>query len=147
MSLKFQTHEFQAHVLIDGAAAGVALVLSGPLSLWGGLDAESGRIIDPRHAQHGEIVTDRVMVLPYGRGSSSASSILLEAVRLGTGPAAILTRETDGILALGSAVAREMYGKCPPVLVLEAGDYEQLRAGAWVDIVAGGIGGGPPTDA
>jgi predicted aconitase with swiveling domain len=133
------SREFQARVLIDGAAAGAALVLSGPLSLWGGLDPESGRIIDPRHAQHGEIVTDRVVVLPYGRGSSSASSILLEAVRLGTGPAAILTRETDGILALGAAVAREMYGNCPPVLVVEASDYEQLSAGESVEIEAGGL--------
>jgi predicted aconitase with swiveling domain len=130
--------ELQARVLIDGSAKGRALVLSGPLSLWGGLDPKDGRIIDPRHAEHGAVVTDRVLVLPYGRGSSSASSILLEAVRLGTGPAAILTREIDGILALGAAVAREMYGACPPVLVLETAEYDQLIDGALVEIEAGG---------
>ena len=133
------TSTLQARVLIDGAATGRALVLGGPLSLWGGLDPHDGRIIDPRHAQHGEVVTDRVLVLPYGRGSSSSSSILLEAVRLGTAPAAIVTRETDGILALGAVVAREMYGNCPPVLVLEEPDYDRLVDGARAEIESGGV--------
>ena len=133
------TSVLQSRVLLDGAATGRLLVLSGPLSLWGGLDPRSGRIIDPRHAQHGEVVTGRVLVLPYGRGSSSASSILLEAVRLETAPAAIVTRQTDGILALGAAVAREMYGNCPPVLVLEAHEYDRLVDGAIVEIESGGV--------
>jgi predicted aconitase with swiveling domain len=77
--------------------------------------------------------------MPFGRGSSSASSILLEAVRLGTAPAAILTRETDGILALGAVVAREMYGNCPPVLVLHGADYERLVDGAVIEIDSGGV--------
>ncbi len=133
------TSILQSRVLIDGAATGRALVLNGPLSLWGGLDPRSGRIIDPRHAQFGEVVTDRVLVLPYGRGSSSSSSILLEAVRLGTAPAAIITLETDGILALGAVVAREMYGNCPPVLVLGGGEYDRLVDGAVVEIELGGV--------
>ncbi|MDT8307157.1 MAG: DUF126 domain-containing protein, partial [Anaerolineae bacterium] len=70
--------------LVDGEAEGEALVLSEPLSLWGGLDPETGEIIDRRHPASGEVVTGRVLVLPAGRGSSSASSILLEAVRLDT---------------------------------------------------------------
>ena len=127
-----------SRVLIDGVASGSALVLETPLSLWGGLDPESGRVIDPRHPQNGEMVTDRILALPFGRGSSSASSILLEAVRLGTAPAAILTREVDGILALGATVAREMYGHCPPVLVLESEDYSRLTTGLWVEIDRGG---------
>ena len=124
----------QAKVLVDGEATGQALVLTEPLSLWGGLNPETGEIIDRRHPQVGQIVTDRVLVLPAGRGSSSASSILLEAVKQGTAPAAIITSETDGILALGAAVAREMYDRSPPVLVLAGDDYAQMQTGQQVEV-------------
>src|SRR5690606_11108579 len=116
-------------VLVEGAADGPALVLSEPLSLWGGLDPETGDIIDQRHPQWGQNVTGRVLVMPVGKGSSSASSILLEAVRLGKAPAAILLREPDAILALGAAVARELYGVAPPVVVLKADKYDEIVDG------------------
>jgi predicted aconitase with swiveling domain len=125
-------------VLVAGSAGGVALILTEPLSLWGGLNPETGLIIDQRHPQWGEQVTDRVLVMPCGRGSSSASSILLEAVRLGTAPAAILLQEADGILALGAVVARELYGVTPPVLVLNPADYAQLDTGHIVTITENG---------
>ena len=130
---------FQAKVLVAGTAVGEALVLSEPLSLWGGLNPETGEIIDRRHPQAGQIVTGRVLVLPSGRGSSSASSILLEAVKQGTAPAAIITSETDGILALGAAVAREMYDQTPPVLVLAPDDYAQIQTGQSLKISSDGI--------
>mgnify|MGYP001570067748 FL=1 len=119
----------QAQVLVGGQAEGKALVLSEPLSFWGGLDPQTGDIIDQRHPALGKNVTGRVLLLPSGRGSSSASSILLEAVRVGTAPAAIITAETDAILALGAAVAREMYADAPPVAVLERPAYDQVTNG------------------
>ena len=103
--------------LVPGRAEGELLVLDQPLSLWGGLDPATGRIVEPRHPQHGQIVTDRVLVIPSGRGSSSSSTVLAEAIRRGTGPAAIVLREPDGIVALGAIVARELYGIAMPVVV------------------------------
>jgi predicted aconitase with swiveling domain len=115
-----------------------ALLLDAPLSLWGGLDPTTGDIIDQRHPQCGANVSGRVLVMPVGKGSSSASSILLEAARLGTAPAAIVLAEMDGILALGAAVAREMYGVEVPVVV--AGQqYGRLRDGQPVDINGTGV--------
>lgn len=126
--------QFQAKVLVEGSGRGTALVLDEPLSLWGGLNPETGEIIDRRHPQVGQIVTNRVLILPSGRGSSSASSILLEAVRQRTAPAAIITLEVDGILALGAAVACEMYAQSPPVLVLTAKDYAQIKTGQQLEV-------------
>jgi predicted aconitase/predicted aconitase with swiveling domain len=115
-----------------------ALVLDAPLSLWGGLEPTTGDIIDQRHPQCGANVSGRVLVMPVGKGSSSASSILLEAARLGTAPAAIVLAEMDGILALGAAVAREVYGVEVPVVV--AGEaYGRIRDGARVDVSADGV--------
>ena len=129
---------FQAHVLVDGSASGPALVLAEALSLWGGLDPETGQIIDQRHPNYGDNLAGKVLVLPIGRGSSSASSILLEAVRQGTAPAAIILAETDAILALGTAVAREMYDQAPPVIVVEQNIYRQLHTGQQITITAAG---------
>ncbi|MCI0579450.1 MAG: DUF126 domain-containing protein [Chloroflexi bacterium] len=127
-----------ARVLVPGFGRGQALVLPEPLSLWGGLEPQTGEIIDQRHPRAGEVVTGRVLVLPAGRGSSSASSILLEAVRVGTAPAAIITAEPDAILALGAVVARELYGQAPPVVTLAPADYALLVEGQMVTVTAGG---------
>jgi predicted aconitase with swiveling domain len=112
-----------AKVMVDGAGQGQALVLPEPLSLWGGLDPQTGQIIDERHPSLGQNVTGKVLLLPAGRGSSSASSILLESVRVGTAPAAIITAEPDGILALGAIVSRTLYNRAPPVVVLDPAEY------------------------
>lgn len=124
--------ELEGRVLVGGAGAGSVLRLDEPLSFWGGVDPVTGRIIDRRHPRRGESVAGRVLVIPYGRGSSSSSSVLLEGVRLGTAPAAVVLRELDGILALGAAVARELYEQSPPVVLLEATDWEALGEGAEV---------------
>ncbi|HEX6989595.1 MAG TPA: DUF126 domain-containing protein, partial [Bacillota bacterium] len=56
------------------------------------------------------------LLMPGGRGSSSSSTVLAEAIRLGTGPAAILLTERDAIIALGALVAGELYGRVCPVV-------------------------------
>jgi len=130
---------YQAKVLVPGEATGISLILPEPLSLWGGLDPKTGDIIDQRHPSCGQNVAGRVLVLPVGRGSSSASSILLESVRMGMAPAAIITAETDAILALGAAVAQEIYGKSLPVIVLSPDAYRQLQNGQLVTITMDGL--------
>jgi uncharacterized protein len=95
-----------------------ALVLSEGLSLWGGMDPATGELIDAHHPQRGVNVGGRVLVMPSGRGSSSSASVLAEAVRAGTAPAAIVLGEPDLILAIGAAVAEELYGVRVPVVVM-----------------------------
>jgi hypothetical protein len=111
-----------------------ALVLDEPLSLWGGMDPATGMIIDARHPQRGESVSGRVLVMPSGRGSSSSASVLAEAIRAGTAPAAILLGEPDLILAIGSAVGEELYGVRVPVGVVDAATLATVRDGAPVEV-------------
>ena len=114
--------------------AGFALVLEEPLSLWGGMDPATGEIVDVRHPQRGARLTGRVVVMPSGRGSSSSASVLAEAVRAGTAPAAILLGEPDLILAIGSAVAEELYGVTVPVVVVGPAIRAGIADGAEVRI-------------
>jgi predicted aconitase with swiveling domain len=106
-----------------------ALVLSEGLSLWGGLDPATGRLIDAHHPQRGAVLTGRVLVMPSGRGSSSSASVLAEAVRAGTAPAAIVLGEPDLILAIGAAVAEELYGVRVPVVVLPPDELAAIADG------------------
>ena len=113
---------------------GRALVLDEGLSLWGGMDPSTGQLIDAHHPQRGASLTGRVVVMPSGRGSSSSASVLAEAVRAKTAPAAILLGEADLILDIGSAVAEELYGTVVPVLVLDSERLAAIRDGESVRI-------------
>ena len=114
--------------------AGRALVLDEGLSLWGGMDPVTGELIDSRHPQRGALLTGRVLVMPSGRGSSSSASVLAEAVRAGTAPAAIVLGEPDLILSIGSAVAEELYGIVVPVVVVSAEELAGIPDGVDVRI-------------
>lgn len=124
----------RARPLHPGAARGRALVLAEPLSLWGGLDPANGEVIDPHHPQRGANLAGRVLVLPAARGSSSSSSVLAEAARAGVAPAAILLGQPDLILAVGAAVAEELYGVVIPVAVLAPEVLAGIPDGAEVGI-------------
>ncbi|MGB9880812.1 MAG: aconitase X swivel domain-containing protein [Anaerolineae bacterium] len=120
--------------VIPGSAQGVALVSKEPLSLWGGLNAYTGEIIDRRHERSGAIVTGKVFVFPQGRGSSTASAILVESVKAGTAPAAIINLKVDPILALGAIVADELYHKTVPIIVVSKEDFEAIQEGDYLEI-------------
>ena len=70
-----------------GHAHALALVLSQPVSFWGGIDVETGNVIDRSHPDLGKSVSGRILVMQGGRGSSSSSSILAEMIHRHTGPA------------------------------------------------------------
>ena len=108
-----------------GSADAPALVLAEPLSFWGGIDVETGRVIDRTHPDLGRSVAGLVLVMRGGRGSSSSSSVLAECLRRGTGPAAVLT--------VGAIVAHALYGlRCPIVVCSIAGfsSGERIRVRA-----------------
>jgi len=116
-------------IVVAGRAEGDALVTSEPLSFWGGYDFHTGAIIDRHHPLAGVHAAGRVLVVPFSKGSSTTTAVLLEAVRAGTAPAAILTTGVDAFFALASIVADVMYGKSFPVIALEPADFGTLRTG------------------
>ena len=105
-------------VFFPGAAEGDLLVLAAPLSFWGGVSWETGAITNVRHPQEGEIVSGRVLAVPEPVGSSSSAAVLLELIRAGRAPAAIILGRPDAILVVGCLVAREMGWAAPPVILL-----------------------------
>ena len=112
----------------------MVLVLDEPLSFWGGVDPETGRIIDRRHPQHSQNVAGRVLVMSAGRGSSSSSTVLAECLRAETGPAAIVLREADEILVVGALVAQFLDGSVMPIIQLDEASFARLQSGDEVSI-------------
>lgn len=119
--------------LCRGEAEGVVLRLDLPLSFWGGTDHE-GRIIDRHHPQCGQSVAGRILVMSSGRGSSSSSYVLAEAIRSGHAPAAIVLAEPDAVIALGAMVASELYGEEVPVVLIRPADLPRLHTGGRVRV-------------
>jgi predicted aconitase with swiveling domain len=126
--------QIRGRSLVPGHARGPSVVLEEPVSFWGGMDPATGRLIDPRHPQTGTDLRGSVLLMPSGRGSSSSSSVLAEAVRLRTAPAAVVLLAPDLIVALGSVAARELYGRGFPVAVLAAADYASIPSGVEVEV-------------
>jgi predicted aconitase with swiveling domain len=125
----------EGRVLVEGSATGQALVLGEPLSFWGGLDPSTGRIVEANHPQRGESVTGRILVMPSGRGSSSSSTVLAEAIRLGTGPAGIVLGEPDDIVVIGALVATELYRIAIPVILASPTALGAIRQSEEVSLV------------
>jgi len=128
----------RGRVVVAGEASGKLLVSNQPLSFWGGYDHQTGEIIDRRHPLSGQIAAGCVLALPDTVGSSTTTAVLLEAVRAGTAPAAILTRGTDTFLALASIVADEMYGRSIPIVTLDAEQFATLHASTYVHVGSDG---------
>lgn len=139
----------QGRVLVSGEAAGLALWSDKPLSFWGGYDQKTGEIIDRRHPLSGKVGTNRVIAIPHTKGSSTTTAVLLESVRQGKAPAAIITTGVATFLALASIVADELYGRNFPVVMIDAEDFGRIESGQWISVNGDGvieIAPGPQTD-
>jgi len=114
--------------ILSGEASGRLLVTREPLSFWGGYDPVTGEITDRTHPLSGVNAAGAILALPETRGSSTTTAVLLESIRAGTAPVALITRGVDSFLALAGVVAQEMYGITIPVLSLEPADFDALGA-------------------
>ena len=98
----------------------------------------TGRITALRPPQVGQSVAGRLLIMPFGRGSSGGSSVIAEGIRAGTAPAAILLLEPDESVTLGAIVADELYGESMPGVVLTEDRHSSLRTGQQVTVAPDG---------
>ncbi len=96
---------FEGRVIRHGQAEGPALVSSEPVSFYGGVDLDTGRIVERGHPLQGEALKDRVLVIPRGKGSTVGSWAILRLARRGLGPRAVLCAQCETIVAVGVILA------------------------------------------
>jgi predicted aconitase/predicted aconitase with swiveling domain len=102
-----------------------------PLSFWGGIDPLTGVIVDTTHPLFGSCVSGTIFCLPSGRGSCTASQVLLELILNDKAPRAIVLRDLDGLVCVGAIVAQEIFQanseiSIPDIIYLGTEKYNQL---------------------
>ena len=110
----------RGELLLGAGAAGPLVRLAEPLSFWGGVDPDTGVVIDRHHPEVGVGLAGTTLLTGATRGSSSTTSTFLECVRRGTAPALVLLTDPDTILAVAVAAAWEIYGLGPSLVLLSA---------------------------
>ena len=117
-----------ALLVVPADVEGKIVVCSEGLSFWGGVDPDTGVVIDAHHHLHGQSVAGRIVLMPTSRGSCSGSGVLLALALKGHAPAALIFREDEEILTLGAAIASRMFDRTVGVARVSAADYIALSS-------------------
>ena len=96
---------FQGRKISPGGAEGEALVTSMGISFYGGVDPETGQVVEKGHALEGQSIAGKVLVFPTGKGSTVGSYTLYRLKKAGKAPAAILNAEAETITAVGCIIS------------------------------------------
>jgi len=133
--------------LVPGSARGKVVFSDTALSFWGGVDSQTGKVIDHHHPLAGYDLAGAILAIPGGRGSCTGSSVIMELIMNGHAPAGIVVSRQEEILSLGVIVADEVFGRSIPVVQLADTDFEKLRGATDLSIANGVVVLGSPTSA
>ncbi|RLI93537.1 MAG: hypothetical protein DRO90_03435 [Candidatus Altiarchaeales archaeon] len=97
--------KLKARTINSGTASGIALVSKEPLSFFGMIDPETGKIIERGHELEGESIKDRILVFPYGKGSTVGSYVLYRLKKNNLAPRGIINSECEPIIAIGAIIS------------------------------------------
>ena len=123
------TTTIRGRILHPGSVTAPVLVLDEALSMWGGLDPKTGRILDHQHPQAGVIIAGSIVAMPGSRGSSGTPGVLGEALRNDVGPLGMILTKPDVNLIAGAIVAEALYGCSCPVMLVSSEVLNALRTG------------------
>lgn len=108
-------------VIRAGRAEGEALVSTAPIGFLGGVDPETGIVLDPGHPLQGQSIAGKILVFPHGKGSTVGSYTILRLAKAGAAPLALINSNSEAITAVGAIIA-----DIPMVDQIEIG---QIRTG------------------
>lgn len=118
--------EHAAVLFVKSDIAGPVLTCTEGLSFWGGVDPDTGQVIDALHPDHGASLAGKIVLMPTSRGSCSGSGVMLQLARNGQAPAALVFREEEDILTLGALIAGLLFDSPVAVLRLATPIYDAL---------------------
>ena len=115
----------------SGCAEGEALVSSAAIGFLGGVDPDTGVVIEPGHPIEGQCVAGRVLVFPTGKGSTVGSYTMYRMARNGVAPAAIINAEADPVVAVGAIIS--------DIPMIDHVDLSALCTGDWLRVDGGAV--------
>ena len=121
--------ELQGRKIYKGKAEGEALVTSVDLSFYGGVDPETGEVVEKDHPLEGVSVAGKILVMPSGKGSTVGSYVIYQMAKTGKGPKALILQECEAIVAVGCII-----GEIPCVDQI---DTTKITTGSTLTVDAG----------
>ena len=121
----------KGHKVAKGKASGEALVSHTPISFMGGVNPETGLVVEKGHELEGVNLSGKILVFPKEKGSSGGSYQLYEMVRCNTAPKGLILLSAGPIITSGAIIGNiPMVDKLDqnPVEVIKSGDYVELDA-------------------
>jgi predicted aconitase with swiveling domain len=115
--------------VVEGVAEGEALVTCQAISGFGGIDSNTGEIVEVRHELRGQSFKGKVLVFPGAKGSSGWASHFQSTRLKGAAPLAMIFNKMSTKMALGAVVTR-----VPAVTDLDRDPIEVIRSGDWVKV-------------
>ncbi|MDD2644271.1 MAG: DUF126 domain-containing protein [Methanobacteriaceae archaeon] len=88
-----------------GKSTGELIVSNKPLSFLGGVNPDSGVVIDPHHDLNGQCIKDKILFIPGGKGSTVGSYVIFQMKKNGTAPKAIICLNAEPIIATGAIMS------------------------------------------
>ena len=95
----------KGRTIYPGRAKGIAIVSNEPIGFYGGIDSNTGIVIEEEHPLKGRCVKDKILVFPCGKGSTVGSYVIYGLKKNGVAPRGIINEETETIVATGVILA------------------------------------------
>ncbi len=118
--------ELRGRIISRGKAQGEALSTLQPISFYGGVDPDTGIIIEKGHDLQGKTVEGKILVFPNGKGSTVGSYTLYRMKKNGKAPAGIVNRECETVVAVGAIISE--------IPCVDQIDISKIRTGDFVQI-------------
>ena len=119
--------KLEGRCIYPGSVQGEALVSSQAISFFGGIDPETGIVVERSHDLEGQCIAGKVLVFPTGKGSTVGSYTLYRLKRSGHAPLAILNSECETITAVGCIIAEIPCVDQLPVHEIQSGSLVQVE--------------------
>ncbi len=123
--------EYNGRIINKGKVSGEALVSANPISFYGGVDAKTGVVTDKESDIDGQSISGKILVFPYGKGSTVAPYTIYQLAKAGKAPLAMLNKEAETIVAVGCIISG-----IPAVDKIE---IEKIKSGDKVKIDGGNV--------
>ena len=91
--------------IYKGTAEAEAIVTKDGISFYGGVDPDTGEVVEVGHELEGQSITGKILVFPTGKGSTVGSYTIYRMKKYNTAPAAIVNKQIDTIVAVGCIIS------------------------------------------
>jgi hypothetical protein len=121
--------QLKGRLISKGKGEGEALVTTQPISFYGGVDPNTGVVIEKGHELQGQSVRGRILVFPTGKGSTVGSYTLYRMKKNGTAPAGIVNRECETVVAVGVIISEIPCVDKIDIAKIKTGNHVQVENG------------------